>query len=93
LNFPVTLLLRTDLTSIVRTSKVATPVRKPRVLREYKDAVAEQRLLSSYLKAATRVLPKPERGLLAEFAQISKRKCQRLRKALDQKSNKNRSAA
>jgi hypothetical protein len=77
----------------VRTSKIANPVRKPRVLREYKDAVAEQRLLSSYLKAATRVLPKPECGLLAEFAQISKWKCQRLRKALDQKSSKHSSAA
>jgi hypothetical protein len=73
--------------------KVANPVRKPRVLREYKDAVAEHRLLSSYLKAATRVLPKPECGLLAEFAQISKQKCQRLKKALDQPSGKHRSAA
>jgi hypothetical protein len=63
------------------------------VLREYKDAVAEHRLLSSYLKAATRVLPKPECGLLAEFVQISKRKCQRFRKALDQKPGKHSSAA
>ena len=78
---------------MVRTSKLATRLRKPRALREYKDAVAERRLLANYLKAAVQVLPKAECELLSEFVQISKRKCQRLRKALDQKSGKHSSAA
>ncbi len=77
----------------MRTTKIATRLRKPRVLREYKDAVVEHRLLSSYMNAATKVLPKAECELLAEFAQISKQKCQRLKKALDQPSGKQRSAA
>jgi hypothetical protein len=78
---------------MVRTSKLATRLRKPRALREYKDAVAERRLLAEYLKAAIQVLPKAECDLLSEFVQISDRKCQRLRKALDQKSGKHSSAA
>jgi hypothetical protein len=78
---------------MVRTSKLATRLRKPRALREYKDAVAERRLLANYLKAATKVLPKAECELLSEFVQISKRKCQRLRRAVDQKSGKHSSAA
>ena len=78
---------------MVRTSKLATRLRKPRALREYKDAVAERHLLANYLKAAIQVLPKAECELLSEFVQISKRKCQRLRKALDQKSGKHSSAA
>ncbi len=78
---------------MVRTSKLATRLRKPRALREYRDAVAERRLLANYLKAAVQVLPKAECELLSEFVQISKRKCQRLRKALDQKSGKHSSAA
>jgi hypothetical protein len=49
--------------------------------------------LSRYVKAATTVLPNAERELLAEFAQISKQKCQRLKKALDRPSGKHRSAA
>ena len=78
---------------MVRTTKVATRLRKPRALREYKDAVVEYRLLSSYVKAASKVLPNAERELLAEFAQISKQKCQRLKKTLDRSSGKHRSAA
>jgi hypothetical protein len=78
---------------MVRTSKLATRSRKPRALREYKDAVTERRLLANYLKAAIQALPKAECELLLEFVQISKRKCQRLRKALDQKSGKHSSAA
>jgi hypothetical protein len=78
---------------MLRTSQLATRLRKPRALREYKDAVVEHRLLSSYQKSANKVLPKAECELLSEFVLISKRKCQRLRKALDQKSGKHRSAA
>jgi hypothetical protein len=55
--------------------------------------MAEYRRLSNYLKAAVKVLKKPEVELLSEFAQISKKKCQRLRRALDRPSGKHRSAA
>jgi hypothetical protein len=62
-------------------------------VKEYKTAVAEYRRLSTYLKAAVKVLNRPEVELLSEFAQISKKKCQRLRRALDRQSGKHRSAA
>jgi len=78
---------------MVRTSKLAARLRKPRASREYKDAVTEHRLLAKYLEAAIQALPKAECELLSEFVQISQRKCQRLRKALDQKSGKHSSAA
>lgn len=78
---------------MLRTPKLATGLRKPRALREYKDAVVEHRLLSGYQKSANKILPKAECELLSEFVQISKRKCQQLRKALDQKSGKHSSAA
>jgi hypothetical protein len=78
---------------MLRTPKLATGLRKPRAFREYKDAVVEHRLLTSYQKSANKILPKAEYELLSEFVRISKRKCQRLRKALDQKSSKQSSAA
>ena len=78
---------------MVRTATVAARLRKPPVLKEYKDCVAEHRRLVSYLKTATNALPKAECELLSEFARISKRKCQRLRKTIDRQSLKNRSAA
>jgi len=56
----------------MRTSKLAIPLRKPRVLRESKDAAVEHRLLQNYLKAATKSLPKAEYQLLSKFVQISK---------------------
>jgi hypothetical protein len=77
----------------VRTSKIATHLRKPRAFREYKDATVEHRLLANYLKAATEVLPQAECSLLSEFVHISKGKCQRLKKALERPSGKHRSAA
>lgn len=78
---------------MARTSKAAVRSNKPRVSREYRNAVAEHRQLANYLKAAAKVLPQPECDLLSEFAQLSKRKCQRLRRALDRQPGKNRSAA
>ena len=63
----------------MRTSKLATRLRKPRALREYEDATVEHRLLARYLKQASQVLTKAERALLSEFVEISKGKCQRLK--------------
>jgi hypothetical protein len=76
-----------------RTSEVAVRSNKPCALKDYKNASAEYRRLMNYLKAATSVLPKAECELLSEFAEISKRKCQRLRRALDRQPVKHRSAA
>jgi hypothetical protein len=61
-------------------------IKKQRLLSEYKKAVAERRRLVDYLKAASRILSKPEQDLLLEFAQIAKRKCDRLRRAIRQQS-------
>ena len=61
---------------------------KQRLQNEYKRAVAERRRLVSYLKAATGILTKDEMDLLSEFAQIAKRKCDRLRKAVQQRSTR-----
>ena len=56
-------------------------------MREHKKAVAERLRLISYLKAAHGILSKAERELLSEFAQIAKRKCDRLRRAIHQHSS------
>ena len=53
--------------------------------------MAEHRHLVNYLEAAIKVLPEPECDLLWEFAEISRRKCERLRRALERQ--KHRSAA
>jgi hypothetical protein len=60
--------------------------KKQRLLNEYKKAVAERRTLVNYLKAATGILSKAERELLLEFAQIARRKSDRLRRAIRQQS-------
>jgi hypothetical protein len=60
--------------------------KKRRLLSEYKKAVAERRRLVNYLKGASRILSKPEQELLLEFAEILKRKCDRLRRAIRQHS-------
>lgn len=60
--------------------------KKQRLLGEYKKAAAERRMLANYLKAASKILSKPERELLLEFVQIAKRKCDRLRRAIRQHS-------
>jgi hypothetical protein len=78
---------------MVRGSTVATRSKKPRALKGYKNAIAEYRRLVNYLKAAIGVLPKAECELLCEFAEISKKKCERLRRALERQSGKHRSAA
>jgi hypothetical protein len=66
---------------------------KSHALKDHKSAIVEYRRLTTYLKAATGILPKAECDLLCEFAEISKQKCQRLRRALDRQSGKHQSAA
>ncbi len=77
----------------MRTATVADRLRKPRALKEYKDALAENRRLMNYFQAAQSALPKAEWELLSEFVQISKRKCQRLRRSVERPATKRRSAA
>ena len=81
----------------MRTATVADRLRKPRALKEYlkeyKDALAESRRLMNYFKAAQNALPKAECALLSEFVEISKRKCQRLRRSVERPASKRRSAA
>lgn len=55
---------------------------------DHKRAVAERRVLTNYLKASDGLLASPERELLAEFLEIAKRKCDRLRRAIRQRSTK-----
>ena len=57
---------------------------KQRLQQEYRAAVAEYHRITNYLKAATGILSKPERELLKEFAQLAKRKQERLLKAINQ---------
>ena len=66
--------------------------KKPRLLKDYRSALLEYRRLANYLRGATGALSKAEFDLLVEFAEISKRKCQRLRRALN-RLGKHRSAA
>jgi hypothetical protein len=67
--------------------------KKSHALKDYKNALAEYRRLMNYLKAAIGVLAKAECDLLAEFAEISNKKCERLRRAVERQSGKHRSAA
>ena len=76
-----------------RSSSVGTRLGKLRAVRDYKLALAEYRRLVTYLKAAVSVLPQADCELLTEFAELSKRKCQRLRRALERKYGKHLSAA
>jgi hypothetical protein len=62
--------------------------KRQRLLTEYKKAVAERQALASYLKAATGILPNADQELLSQFAQLAKRKCDRLRRAIRQHSGK-----
>jgi hypothetical protein len=62
--------------------------KKRRLLTEYKEAVAERRRLVTYLKAAKGILSKGELELLSDFAQIAKRKCDRLRRAMQRHTSK-----
>jgi hypothetical protein len=66
----------------------ASRSKKQRLLSDHRKAVAERRKLANYLKAANGILPDADRALLLEFAQIAKRKCDRLRRAIRQDSTK-----
>lgn len=59
---------------------VASRTQKQRLQQEYRAASAEYHRISRYLKAATGALTQAERSLLSEFAEIAKRKYERLRK-------------
>ena len=72
----------------VKVKVKASRSKKERLIKEYKKAVAERRMLLTYLKAATGVLTTPERELLLEFAQIARRKCDRLRREIQQNYGK-----
>ena len=76
---------------MLRTSSAGSRSKKEHTLREYRRAMAEHRHLVNYLEAAIKVLPDPECDLLWEFAEISKSKCERLRRALER--HKHQSAA
>jgi len=76
---------------MIRASSAGSRSKKEHALREYRRAMAEHRHLVNYLEAAVKVLPEPECDLLWEFAEISKGKCERLRRALERR--KHRSAA
>jgi hypothetical protein len=78
---------------MVRRPAVGTGSKKPSLLRDYRNALAEHRRLAAYLKAAVNVLTQAECDLLAEFSELSKKKCQRLRRALGRQTAKQRSAA
>ena len=73
---------------MARKGKVkASRSKKLRLLSEYKEAVAERRRLVTYLKAAKGILSTGELELLSDFAQIAKRKCDRLRRAMQRHSS------
>jgi len=59
---------------------VASCTQKQRLQKEYRAASAEYHRITRYLKVATGILTKGERSLLSEFAEVAKRKYQRLRK-------------
>ena len=61
------------------------PKKRQRLEKEYWAAIAEYDLLTSYLKAA-KGLTKPARELLREFADLAKRKSERLRRLLARRS-------
>ena len=66
----------------------ASRSKKQRLLSEHRRAAAERRKLTNYLKAANGILSSADRGLLLDFAQIARRKCDRLRRAIHQDSSK-----
>jgi len=72
---------------MARKGKVkASRSRKQQLLNEHKRAAVERRVLARYLKAADGALPKAERELLLEFLELAKQKCDRLRRAIRQRS-------
>ena len=65
----------------------ASRSKKQRLLADYKKALAERRRLVNYLKSSSGILSKAEQSLLVEFAQLAKKKCERLRRAIEHNSN------
>ena len=65
-----------------RQVRAASSARRSRVASAYKIAQSEHQALLRYLRTAVGILPKAECQLLLEFADIAKRKCERLRRTL-----------
>jgi hypothetical protein len=63
--------------------KPATSVELAQLLRDYEAATDQYAVIVRYLKAAIRVLPKPECQLLLDFAEIAKEHCERLHRAIE----------
>ena len=59
---------------------VASRTQKQGPQKEYRAASAEYHRITRYLKVAAGILTKGERSLLSEFAEVAKRKYERLRK-------------
>jgi len=78
---------------MARSSSVGTRSKKSLAQREYRKALTEHRRLVDYLQAAITRLPQPECELLWEFAQISEKRCERLKRATERETRKHRSAA
>jgi hypothetical protein len=62
--------------------------KKRRLQRDYRRAVAERLRIAAYLKGAKEILSKAEQDLLLEFLQLAKRKCDRLRRAIQHQSDR-----
>ena len=61
---------------------VAARTQKQRLQKQYRAASAEYHRIFRYLKTAKSTLTTAERDLLAEFAEIAKRKYDRLRRRI-----------
>jgi len=59
---------------------VASRTQKQRLQKECRAASAEYHRITGYLVGATGILTKAERSLLSEFAEVAKRKYERLRR-------------
>jgi len=59
---------------------LAARTEKQRLRRQYRKAAAEYHLLRRYLNAARGILTGPERSLLLNYAELAKRKYERLRR-------------
>ena len=74
--------------------KTCSPTTKSHSLAElatdYQTATEQYGVIVRYLKAAIEVLPKPERQLLLEFAEVEKNHCERLHPELPDRLVPNR---
>ncbi|HTS48084.1 MAG TPA: hypothetical protein VMH05_09070 [Bryobacteraceae bacterium] len=59
---------------------MASRTKKQRLQKEYRAASAQYHRITRYLRVASDVLTKAERSLLLEFAEVAKRKYERLRR-------------